>query len=188
MTGCPVLGPACPFCRHAACSLTLARAVAWRLSPAPVWALLERVGLSAALAGRYPHELSGGQRQRVGIARAIALEPALVVADEIVSGLDASSQAQILTLLRDLKSDLGISLIFVSHDLSVVRVLYDRVLVLAHGRVVETGAQTRCSRRRVPPIRAHCSMPCHCLSSRRGGSSALPSTRSNPTMSGEEKG
>ena len=102
-------------------------------------ALLERVGLSAALGDRYPHELSGGQRQRIGIARAIALKPALVVADEIVSGLDASSQAQILTLLRDLKSDLGISLIFISHDLSVVRVLCDRVLVLARGRMIETG-------------------------------------------------
>lgn len=103
-------------------------------------ALLERVGLPPALGMRYPHELSGGQRQRVGIARAIALEPALVVADEIVSGLDASSQAQILTLLRDLRNDLGISLIFISHDLSVVRVLCERVLVLAHGRVVETGS------------------------------------------------
>jgi ABC-type oligopeptide transport system ATPase subunit/NAD(P)-dependent dehydrogenase (short-subunit alcohol dehydrogenase family) len=103
-------------------------------------ALLERVGLAAGLGARYPHELSGGQRQRVGIARAIALEPALVVADEIVSGLDASSQAQILTLLRALKSDLGLSLIFISHDLSVVRVLCDRVLVLARGTVVETGS------------------------------------------------
>lgn len=102
-------------------------------------ALLERVGLSPRLGVRFPHELSGGQRQRVGIARAIALDPALVVADEIVSGLDASSQAQILTLLRDLKSDLGISLIFISHDLSVVRVLCDRVMVLARGAMVETG-------------------------------------------------
>jgi ABC-type oligopeptide transport system ATPase subunit/NAD(P)-dependent dehydrogenase (short-subunit alcohol dehydrogenase family) len=101
--------------------------------------LLEQVGLSPNLGKRYPHELSGGQRQRVGIARAIALQPSLVVADEIVSGLDVSSQAQILALLRDLKRDLGISLIFISHDLSVVRVLCDRVLVLSHGRVVETG-------------------------------------------------
>jgi peptide/nickel transport system ATP-binding protein len=105
--------------------------------------LLERVGLAARLGERYPHELSGGQRQRVGIARAIALDPALVVADEIVSGLDVSSQAQILTLLRDLKRDLGISLVFISHDLSVVRVLCDRVLVLAQGRVVESGSCER---------------------------------------------
>jgi len=102
-------------------------------------ALLERVGLAPVLGRRYPHELSGGQRQRIGIARAIALNPSLVVADEIVSGLDVSSQAQILALLRDLKADLGISLIFISHDLSVVRVLCDRVLVLAQGRAVETG-------------------------------------------------
>ena len=103
-------------------------------------ALLERVGLAPSLGTRYPHELSGGQRQRIGIARAIALNPSLVVADEIVSGLDVSSQAQILALLRDLKAELGISLIFISHDLSVVRVLCDRVMVLAQGRVVETGA------------------------------------------------
>ena len=105
---------------------------------AQVAALLERVQLGADLAGRYPHELSGGQRQRIGIARAIALAPALVVADEIVSGLDVSTQAHILLLLRELRRDLGLAMLFVTHDLSVVRVLCDRVIVLREGRVVET--------------------------------------------------
>jgi ABC-type oligopeptide transport system ATPase subunit/NAD(P)-dependent dehydrogenase (short-subunit alcohol dehydrogenase family) len=100
-------------------------------------ALLERVGLPAHFAERYPHELSGGQRQRVGIARAIALKPTLIIADEIVSGLDVSTQAQILALLRELRTD-G-SLIFISHDLSVVRALCDRVLVMRQGEVVESG-------------------------------------------------
>jgi len=101
---------------------------------------LDRAGLGAAFADRYPHELSGGQRQRVGIARAIVLEPDFILADEIVSGLDVSTQAQILTLLRDLKRDMGLSLAFISHDLSVVRVLCDRVVVMLQGEIVEQGA------------------------------------------------
>ncbi|MDB5819193.1 MAG: hypothetical protein JWQ11_2833 [Rhizobacter sp.] len=107
---------------------------------AAAMALLDQVHLPAAYADRYPHELSGGQRQRVGIARAIALRPKLIVADEIVSGLDVSTQAHILLLLRELRATLGLAMIFVTHDLSVVRVLCDRAVVLREGRVVEQGA------------------------------------------------
>jgi len=92
--------------------------------------LLKRVDLPATFLHRYPHQLSGGQRQRVGIARAIALNPRLVVADEIVSGLDVSVQAQILELLRTLRAETGMALVLISHDLSVVRALCERVLVM----------------------------------------------------------
>jgi len=101
---------------------------------------LEKVGLSAQFADRYPHELSGGQRQRVGIARAIALEPRFILADEIVSGLDVSSQAQVLSLLADLARDMGLTLAFISHDLSVIRHLCDTVVVLHHGEIVDQGS------------------------------------------------
>ena len=101
--------------------------------------LLSRVGLPREFLDRYPHQLSGGQRQRVGIARAIALGPALVVADEIVSGLDVSVQAQVLDLLRALRAETGMALLLISHDLSVVRVLCEKILVMQHGRVVEAG-------------------------------------------------
>ncbi|GAB1478116.1 ATP-binding cassette domain-containing protein [Paracoccaceae bacterium] len=101
---------------------------------------LDHVGLPAGFAARYPHELSGGQRQRVGIARAIALEPAFILADEIVSGLDVSSQAQVLNLLEGLVRELGLTLAFISHDLSVIRRLCSRVMVLHHGVIVEDRA------------------------------------------------
>jgi len=101
---------------------------------------LDRVGLPTAVLGRYPHELSGGQRQRVGIARAVMLKPDFVLADEIVSGLDVSTQAQVLHLIGDLSREMGLAMAFISHDLSVIRAVSDRVLVLHQGEVVEEGA------------------------------------------------
>jgi peptide/nickel transport system ATP-binding protein len=115
----------------------------WRDQRDRAAALLDLVGLPAGLIDRYPHELSGGQRQRAGIARALALQPDFIVADEIVSGLDVSTQAHILLLLRELRTRLGLTLVFISHDLSVVRVLCDDVAILQHGEVVEYGPIAR---------------------------------------------
>lgn len=107
---------------------------------ARVTELLEQVGLQAEHAARYPHQFSGGQRQRIAIARALALKPALIICDEAVSALDVSIQAQIINLLRELKTQLGLSYIFITHDLAVVKDFAERIIVMRNGRIVEQGA------------------------------------------------
>jgi oligopeptide/dipeptide ABC transporter ATP-binding protein len=105
--------------------------------PDAVAGLLKKVGLSPDYMHRFPHAFSGGQRQRIGIARAIGLRPKLIVCDEVVAALDVSVQAQIIQLLMDLKAELGLSLLFISHDLSLVKAISDRVLVMYLGKIVE---------------------------------------------------
>jgi oligopeptide transport system ATP-binding protein len=117
--------------------------------------LLDRVGLSPEHVDRYPHEFSGGQRQRIGIARALALRPKLIVADEPVSALDVSIRAQIVNLLADLQEEFGLSYLFVAHDIGVVRHVSDRIAVMHDGRIVEQGtADAVCERPSDPYTRS----------------------------------
>jgi oligopeptide transport system ATP-binding protein len=114
-------------------------AVARGAAPSEPAAWLRRVGLDPDAARRYPHEFSGGQRQRIAIARALAARPDLLIGDEPISALDASTQAVVAALMRDLAVDSGAGLLFISHDLSVVRLIADRLVVMYRGRVVESG-------------------------------------------------
>jgi peptide/nickel transport system ATP-binding protein len=131
------LNPRMPVGISIAEPLTVHRLVDRRARAARVGELLDAVGLSSSFASRYPHELSGGQRQRVNIARALAVQPDLLILDEATASLDVSVQAKVLDLLRDLQRDLGLTYLFIAHDLAIIERLSHDVLVLRAGESVE---------------------------------------------------
>jgi ABC-type oligopeptide transport system ATPase subunit len=154
---------------------------------AKIGELMERMGLRADMKNRYPHEFSGGQAQRVGIARALILEPELLVADEPVSALDVSIQAQVLNLLSDIKAGRNFAMLFISHDLSVVRHVSDRLLVLYRGRIMETGDSERIYRDPKHPYTQLLIRSAPTLE-RRAPSLAEPSPAEKRSGKGQDKG